>query len=168
MARYPAWSEKEDTMIRQLYPSCGARLTTQALRAEHLIRTEGAVKERAKTLGVRRDRSTIKYTTEGNWWSDTELDVLRSVFPTEGAEGVRRRLAALGHERTEGAITVRASMMGLKRTETKRRKETVGKTKIVNICLDSELDRGIIEHLGTKDNRSRYIRSLIEADMQGN
>jgi hypothetical protein len=156
------WGEREDQIIRETYPSHGVKGCDSALRAESFARTPGAIKERAKNLGVRRDRSKIPHE---NAWSDAELAVLRSVFPEEGAEGTQVALASIGCSRTTGAINTRATMLGLKMRNTKRRMAKGGRKRLVNFVLDEVLDAELITHLDSKRNRSQYIRELVEKDM---
>lgn len=161
---YPGWSEQEDEMVKALYPDLGARGTTAALRAEHFIRTEGAVKVRAKHLNVKRDRSKI-HRVQDDMWTPEELDVIRASYPTGGAEVTKRYLDAMGHNRTIGAINTRAAMMGVKLLNTKRRMTKGGEKVIRNICLDTQLDSDVIEKLDSVRNRSQYVRDLVKADI---
>ena len=161
---YPEWSEQEDNMVRTLYPDLGARGTTAALRAEHFIRTEGAVKVRAKYLNVKRDRSKI-HRVQDDMWTPQELDVIRASYPTGGAEMVKKYLDALGYTRTIGAINTRANMMGVKLLKTKRRMTKGGDKVVRNICLDTELDVDVIRKLDSVSNRSQYVRDLVKADI---
>jgi len=159
------WSETEDAAVREYYPTEGAKGCASTLRTLGYVRTDGAVKERAKNLGVRRDRSKMTRNQEG-MWTDEEISILRRHFPKGGASEVVKRLAQDGYERTIGAVTTRANMLGLKVTNTKRRMETAGKAKLVNIVLDTKLDAELIRHLDMQRNRSAYIRGLVEKDIR--
>ena len=165
-ATYPNWTEREDDIVRALYPDLGARGTMAAMRSEHFIRTEGAIKERAKHLGVKRDRSKIRRRVE-TAWTEEELDVIKSSFPLGGASMVKAQLDALGYSRTVGAINTRAAILGLRMKNTKRRMTKGGKKVIVNLCMDEVLDSDIIEVLNGQRNRSQYVRELVKRDMAG-
>lgn len=155
------WSETEDAAVREYYPTEGAKGCASTLRTLGYVRTDGAVKERAKNLGVRRDRSTMTRNQKG-MWTDEEISILRRHFQKGGASGVVEKLAQDGYERTIGAVTTRANMLGL----TKRRMETAGNAKLVNIVLDTKLDAELIRHLDRQRNRSAYIRGLVEKDIR--
>lgn len=156
------WSKREDQIIRLVYPKGGVSECDKALRAESYARTPGAIKERAKNLGVRRDRTTIQ---SDNAWTDNELAIMQAVYPAEGAEETQKALETIGSTRTLGAISTRASMMGLKLSNTKRRMTKGGEKRIVNFVLDEVLDAELIAYLDGKDNRSQYIRELVRRDM---
>lgn len=163
MTTYPKWTEAEDDMVRQLYPTLGARGTTEELRKAHCMRTEGAVKERAKTLKVKRDRSLMSH---DGAWKDEELAIIAETFPKGGAEAAVSTLRAAGYDRTVGAVSTRASMLGLRKERTKRRMQRSGDTVLMNFCLDSELDEDVIRKLNAQPNRSAYIRKLVENDIE--
>lgn len=162
MPTYPTWTKEEDAIIRQHYPSNGAEETTKELMRMGYVRTYGAVKERAKHLKVRRDRSTMR---QDNAWSDEELAVMREVFPHGGPNAVMKALLELGYSRTPGAISTRATMLGLKMRNTKRRMTKGGDKVIRNICLDTELDSDVIDKLDSVRNRSDYVRRLVKKDI---
>lgn len=162
MQTYQKWTEEENEAIRLFYPSRGAEGTVKELKSMNYNRTAGAVKERAKHLGVRRDRALMDY---DNAWSDEELSVMRREFPLGGAARVKAMLSGMGYDRTIGAINTRASMLGLKKRNKVRRMERGGRRVQINLCMDSVLDGEVIEHLRTKKNRSMYVRDLIARDM---
>lgn len=155
------WTEEEDEIILKHYPTRGAKNTVRILGGKGFQRTYGAVRMRAKFLGVRAEhRSTCN-----NAWSKAELDVLREHFGSEGAKGVMLRLRKIGSVRSAGAIAMRASMLGLRRSNTKRR-PAKGDTVIRNFCLDTVLDADLIRRLDSVPNRSRYVRELIMRDIE--
>lgn len=158
------WSETEDAAVREYYPTKGPRGCRAVLRDLGYDRTEGAIKERAKHLKVKRDMSLVRRDVDGAW-TDEEISVLRSEFPKGGAERVRTALEGMGYERTAGAISTRAAMLGVKMSNTKRRMERSGDTKLVNICLDTELDSDVIDKLNSQRNRSEYLRNLVRRDI---
>lgn len=162
MQTHPRWTREEDEAIRVFYPSRGAQGTVRELASMNYARTAGAVKERAKHLGVRRDRRTMKH---DNAWSAEELSVIRREFPLGGAVRVASVLREMGHDRTVGAINTRASMLGLKKEHKVRRMEREGSRVQINLCMDSVIDEEVIAFLKGKRNRSMYVRDLIEADM---
>ena len=161
------WTKEEDAIIREHYPSVGAKGCVEVLGAIGNGRTAGAVKERAKTLRVKRDMSSVERSND-NVWTDDEIAILRDSYPSLGAQGTREALAEIGSDRTAGAITTRAAMLGIRQRNTKRRMERAGETKLVNFCLDTQLDAEIISHLGRQRNRSAYIRGLLERDIAQN
>lgn len=163
MPTYPTWSKEEDEVIRQFYPSRGAKGTSNELRSRNYVRTDGAVKERAKNLGVRRNRKLMR--PDGTW-SDEEIAIVMEMFPKGGPQAVLETLRELGYSRTTGAIATRASMLGLRMRNTKRRMTKGGDKVIRNICLDTTLDRDVIERLDSVRNRSDYIRGLVEKDIK--
>lgn len=159
---YTKWTEEEDGAIRTFYPSRGAEGTASELASMNYARTANAVKERAKNLGVKRDRSLMEY---DNAWTDEELAIISREFPLGGAKRAKAVLAQRGYDRTIGAVITRASMLGVKKRNTVRRM-TKGGTKVqINLCMDSVLDEEVIAYLKGKRNRSMYVRDLIEADM---
>lgn len=161
---YPKWSKEEDAMVAALYPDLGAKGTTEELRKSHFLRTAAAVKERAKTLGVKRDTKSTPRIMDGAW-SDEELAIITDEYPTGGSERVKKVLSRKGYDRTLGAITTRASMLGLKTKNTKRRMTKGGDKVQINLCMDTVLDKEVIDKLDSQRNRSEYVRSLIRKDM---
>ena len=161
-----AWSREEDEIVRELYPTMGARRTAQALASQHYMRTEGATKERAKNLGIKRDMSTMSRMTE-NAWTDREIEVLRRGYEQGGASGARAALLEMGSDRTIGAINTRAHMLGILTPKGKRRADKGGGEKVIrNICLDKELDGDVIRKLDSVHNRSHYVRELVKRDLR--
>lgn len=160
------WSEIEDSAVREYYPTRGAKGCEKILRELGHVRTADAIKVRAMALGVRRDMSTVTRDVDGAW-TEPELFILRSVFPTGGAQGVMEKLRESGYERTVGSISTRASILGVKTANSRRRAGLrSGKTKLINICLDTGLDGDVIGHLEKQRNRSEYIRELVRSDMR--
>lgn len=160
-----AWSKEEDEIIRAVYPTMGARATKQALASQHYLRTEGATKERAKNLGVRRDMSTMTRRTE-NAWTERELDVLRAAYAKGGSRLAKRELDRIGCDRTIGAINARAHMLGILTPKGERRADKGGGENVIrNICLDVNLDGDVIEKLDSVRNRSHYVRELVRRDI---
>lgn len=157
----PNWSEREDEIVRTLYPSVGARGCVEAMRSEHFARTEGATKERAKKLKVKRDMGKMTRRSE-NAWSEEEVEVIKAVFPKGGATAVKSMLDQLGYSRTAGAIATRANILGIK----SERRRDGGEKKVCNFVVDKELDREIIDKLASQRNRSDYIRRLITDDIR--
>lgn len=159
-----AWSERENDIIRENYPNFGTRVCCALLRQNGYERTEAAIKEHAKNMGVRRDMTKITRVVESAW-TKQELDVLRQEFPNGGGARVAEVLGALGYERTVGAINTRAAMLGIRMKNTKRRMERGGDKMLVHICLDTQLDSRIIDKIKRERNRSAYIRRLIARDI---
>ena len=162
MTHYRSWTQEEDSLIRKYYPSMGAKGTTEELRSRLYVRTQDAVKTRANYLKVRRDRSKIEH---DNAWSEMEIAILRETFPTEGAEGTAKRLSDMGYDRTVGSISSRASMLGVRFENTKRRMQKGGEKVVRNICLDMKLDSDVIKRLDSVRNRSEYVRNLVRKDL---
>lgn len=154
------YTDREIEIIRDTYPDHGAKATKDALMAEGYDRTIDSVRMKAKDLGVKRDMS--KRHME-NVWSDEEISVLRNLYPIGGVPMVEERLRELGYDRTSGAISTRAMMLGVK---SDKRRASSGEKLIMNIVLNTELDREIIERLNAQRNRSDYIRRLVMADIE--
>ena len=162
MANYQSWTQEEDSIIRKYYPSKGAKGTTEELRSRLHVRTPDAVKTRANHLKVRRDRSKIEH---DNAWTEAEVEIVRSTFPDEGPDGTARKLREMGYDRTEGSVSSRASMLGVRYKNTKRRMAKGGDKVIRNICLDTSLDEDVIRMLDSVRNRSEYVRNLVRKDL---
>ena len=161
-----AWSREEDEIVRELYPTMGAKMTAQALASKHYVRTVGATKERAKNLGIKRDMSTMRRTVD-NAWTEREIEVLRRGYEEGGAAGARRALESIGSSRTIGAINARAHILGILTPKGRRRTDKGGgETVIRNISLDKELDGDIIDKLDSVHNRSHYVRELVRQDLK--
>lgn len=155
------WSKREDEIMREVYPARGAKECGVALMEEGYARTYGAIKERAKNLGIKRTKPRVYDSS----WTDDEIAIVCECYPSLGAVGVQKVLWKNGYERTVAAITTRANMLHLKTTNTRRRMQKAGDTRILNICLDTELDADVIGHLEGQSNRSRYIRDLIRENL---
>jgi hypothetical protein len=158
------YTDREVQIIRDNYPDYGAKATMDALKAEGYTRSLDSVRMKAKALGVKRDMS--KRVTVENVWGADEIAALEEFYPMGGAQMVRARLADMGYDRTEGAISTRATMLGIKMVNTKRRMTRSGEKRIVNFVLDTKLDREIIERLDSQRNRSDYIRRLVKEDIE--
>ena len=93
------WTEEQDALIRRWWPDINARVPgrTAAWLADTLGVSRAAVQFRASVLGLRTQRFKERP------WSDDELELLDQWLhlppPT-----IRKRLAARGFKRTEGAI----------------------------------------------------------------
>jgi len=157
------YCEREMEIIRKVYPAYGPGAVADAMRAEGFIRTEESIKVKARSMGVRRDRTKMEH---DGAWNDEELKVIKQYFPLGGAELATEKLVELGYDRTIGAVTTRASMLGIRNRNTKRRMVKKGDRKIVNIILDTKLDKAIIHKLESQRNRSEYIRRLIMEDIR--
>lgn len=161
-----AWTEEEDNIIRETYPDNGARATKLKLASKHYMRTEGAVKERAKNLKVRRDMSTMRRQAE-NKWTDEQLRVLKDAYREGGARLAKTELEKIGCVRTIGAINTRAHMLGIVTPKGERRVDRGGGKKLIrNICLDVNLDKDVIKKLDSVRNRSHYVRELVRRDIK--
>lgn len=158
------WSEREDQIIRDNYTAFGTKVCAAMLRQNGFHRTDAAIKEHAKNMGVKRDMKAITRVSDSAWTQE-EMDVIRRVFPMGGAIRVQQELAAMGCERTVGAITARAHMLGIRMRNTKRRMTKGGDKRIINLCFDVVLDRELITYLEGKRNRSAYVRELVANDM---
>jgi hypothetical protein len=158
------YTDREVQIIRATYPDYGAKATVDALKAEGYTRSLDSVRMKAKSLGVKRDMS--KRHTGENVWGDDEIAALEEFYPTGGAQLVKERLSDMGYDRTEGAISTRATMLGIKLVNTKRRMARSGDKRIVNFVLDTRLDAEIIERLDSQRNRSDYIRRLVKEDIE--
>lgn len=159
------WSEKENQIIRENYPDLGTKVCAALLRQNGYNRTDAAIKEHAKNIGVRRNMKKITRTVDSAW-TEEEIDVLKKEFPKGGAIRVSEVLDALGYTRTVGAINTRAAMLGIRMKNTKRRMTKGGDKRIVNICLDTQLDRDVISRIEEQRNRSAYIRKLVKNDIE--
>ena len=97
--RAQVWTEEQDAHLRRWWPEVNARVPgrTAAWLADTLGVSRAAVQFRASVLGLRTQRFKERP------WSDDELELLDQWLhlppPT-----IRKRLAARGFKRTEGAI----------------------------------------------------------------
>ena len=160
-----AWTEIEDAVIREYYPTKGSKGCEEILRGIGCVRTLGAIKEHAKLLKVKRDKATITRNVE-DAWTEPELAILKTYFPKGGTQLVMGELVKNGYHRTSGAIATRAAILGVRVENTKRRMERSGETKLVNICLDTNIDSDVIDKLSRQRNRSEYIRELVRNDIR--
>lgn len=160
---YPTWTDRESAIVMEHYRDEGVEGCVKALRKEGYRRTGSAVKVQARKLGVKRDRTKMNRRVPDNLWEPEETEILKESYPSGGASLTRRRLADAGYDRTIGAINVRASLMGIKSENPKRRGR--GDTKLMNICLDTELDSDVISMLDGQRNRSEYLRNLVRKDI---
>lgn len=77
------WSRKADNIIRQYYPMEGSDGVYERLTSLGMSTTKSRIRDRAKTLGVK---------VKANIWTQEELNILRKFYPTEGTDGVLKRL----------------------------------------------------------------------------
>ena len=98
--RKKSWSEEEDSIIREFYPTEGKEITSR-LKG----RTLAAIRLRAYTLGIKLSEDVFKR----NAWSEDDDNIIRSFYPEEG-EAVSERLPG----RTISAIKIRASKLGVR------------------------------------------------------
>lgn len=164
MADHNPYDKTEETVLREYYPTEGAKGCIKRLAELGYRRNGDSVRVKARSLGVKRDRS-VRYPSDGGW-SDSELAILRKTYPRGGCPAVRRALEQAGYSRTDGAIRVRATMTGVQGPYSRRKAAGKGDVKLINICLDTNFDQDIIRHIEGKRNRSSYIRGLIRADLQ--
>lgn len=159
------WTEREDEILRETYPTGGTRETIERLAEEGFDRKNSSVRMRAHVLGVRNDSYSCGNRADA--WEDAELDVVRDNYVEHGAKYIQDILREMGHERTLGAIRGHATMLGLHRKNTPSRRfcEKAGATRVLNVVFDDVRDREILEHLSKHENRSEYIRTLIASDM---
>ncbi len=159
------WSEREDEILRETYPTGGTKETIEKLAEEGFDRKNSSVRMRAHVLGIRNDSYSCGNRTDA--WDEAELDVVRESYVEHGAKYVQEALRELGHERTLGAIRGHATMLGLHRKNTPPRRfcEKAGATRVLNVVFDDVRDREILDHIAKHENRSEYIRRLVESDI---
>ena len=153
------WTDEESEILANVYPSEGPLGVADALAAIGRVRSISSITSKANVMGVRR----IDRGLEGRW-TDEEVEIVKRTFPTSSTAKVREELLRHGYDRTREAINARAQILKIRREPIKR-KERVGKIKVVNVVLDTVLDRDVIEHLSNKRNRSEYVRNLVKADI---
>ena len=94
------WTEQEDEIVRELYPSVGVRIP-------ELERTTEAIQHRAIKLGVTINRDDNKFLARNGWeWDKWEDDIIRDDYPYYGT-------LLSGIWRTKTAIARRASYLGV-------------------------------------------------------
>lgn len=104
----PRWTGQEDDAIREHYPDAAA--CAAALEGLGTTRNRDAIMRRAQALGLARKGTT-------DVWGRTEKAILTEYYPDGGPTEVKERLAELGYERTEAAITSRAKILGVRRID---------------------------------------------------
>lgn len=154
------WTDEESEILASVYPSEGPNGVADALAKAGRVRSISSITSKANIMGVRR----IDRGLEGRW-TDEEVEIVKRVFPTSSTAKVREELLRHGYDRTREAINARAQILKIRRAPIKR-KERVGKIKVVNVVLDTVLDKDVIEHLNGKRNRSEYVRNLVKADIE--
>lgn len=87
------WTEEEDAIIRELYPTYGADIVDKLPK-----RTKVAIRSRAFILGILRDNS----------WTVEEDKIIREFYPLEGSS-ICDRL----NGRSKGAVSTRAMKLGV-------------------------------------------------------
>lgn len=159
------WSEREEQILAEEYPKGGTNAVYERMLAEGFDRERGAIRMRAHAKGIQNEEYMRRTGTDE--WSDEEVGILRDFYVDHGAQYVKDRLAEIGKERSLGSIRGRATIMGLHRSNTPSRRfdEKLGKTKVLNIVFDDVRDSGVLDHIAAHENRSEYIRGLVEADM---
>lgn len=159
------WSKEEDAILAEEYPKGGTNAVYDRLAAEGYDRKRGAIRMRAHAKGIQNDGYIRRVGTDE--WSDEEVKIITKYYEEYGAQRVLNELMRIGKERSLGAIRGRATTMGMHRANTPSRRfsKKLGKTKVINIVLDDVRDKDIIEHIASHENRSEYIRGLVESDM---
>lgn len=160
------WSEREDEILADEYPKGGTNAVYNRMIAEGFDRNKGAIRMRAHAKGIKNEGYVRR--SSNDEWSEEELGIITRLYEDNGAMAVKDELAKIGKERSLGSIRGRATMMGLHRANTpsRRFKEKMGNTKVLNIVFDDVRDRAVLEHIGRHENRSEYIRGLVADDMQ--
>ena len=99
----PKWTDEELNILREYYPKGGVKL----VKEKGVDRSSEAIKVRASQMGLNfRDGVIDRLRSK---WSKSELKILVDYYPDEGLDVVSRL-----KNRSERAIQVKASQMGLK------------------------------------------------------
>lgn len=93
-----------------------------------------AIRSRASLLGIKAQSGRLDLP-----WRDWEKDIIKNIYPTEGAEGVQKHLA----ERRLNAIKVEAFYLKVKKGKTLRKARNINMTT-------GERNSYIIANIGTK------------------
>lgn len=159
------WSEREEQILAEEYPKGGTNAVYERMLAEGFDRKRGAIRMRAHAKGIQNEEYMRR--TGNDEWSAEEEEILVEFYTDYGAQRVQDELDAIGKERSLGSIRGRATTMGLHRSNTPSRRfgEKLGNTKVLNVVFDDVRDKMVLEHIATHENRSEYIRGLVEADM---
>ena len=159
------WSEREEQILAEEYPKGGTNAVYERMLAEGFDRKRGAIRMRAHAKGIQNEEYMRRTGTDE--WSEEEEEILKTFYVDHGAQRVQDELDAIGKERSLGSIRGRATTMGLHRSNTPARRfgEKLGNTKVLNVVFDDVRDKMVLEHIATHENRSEYIRGLVEADM---
>lgn len=159
------WSEREEQILAEEYPKGGTNAVYERMQKEGFDRKRGAIRMRAHAKGIQNEEYMRR--SGADEWSDEEEDILREFYVDYGAQRVQDELNAVGRERSLGSIRGHATTMGLHRSNTPARRfyEKVGNTKVLNIVFDDVRDKKVLEHIASHENRSEYIRGLVETDM---
>lgn len=161
----PRWSEREEQILVEEYPNGGTNTVYEKMAAEGFDRSRGAIRMRAHAMGIQNEEFMRR--SGSDEWTDEEIDVLARYYEKYGTQRVVSELAKIGKERSMGSIRGRATMMGLHRSNTPARRfvEKMGNSKVLNIVFDDVRDKAVLDFISTHENRSEYIRGLVESDM---
>lgn len=97
------WTEEEDEIIKTHYPEIGAECAKMLSG-----RTIGAIKARAKMLGVRLNRSAANVRQDENkFWTDEEIEILKKNYSVLGAKGCKDLLP----NRSDASIRGKAKVL---------------------------------------------------------
>jgi hypothetical protein len=105
LIRHEEWSSTEDNILIQYYPKEGP-----ACFAKLRERSDSACRNRVRTLGL-----AMEFRPTGALWSETELEILKTYYPTEGSAVVDRLV-----DRTAATVKRQARVLGIKYTGAKR------------------------------------------------
>lgn len=122
---YAPWSEKEDNILRRYFPVESSKVCARLPK-----RTEAACVTRARLLGLWVDNVCVE---RRNRWTQTEDDILRQHYQTDGVN-VCRRLPG----RTVSACTVRAGKLGLSAKRPVQKKWTLEEDAILRNYYSTE------------------------------
>ena len=101
------WSREADDIVRQYYPIEGSDGVYERLASLGMSMTKSRIWDRAKVLGVKRRQV----------WTKEELDILRKFYPTEGADGISKRLKKSKSQISNKAFNLKLKYAGVHNRE---------------------------------------------------
>lgn len=102
------WSQKADDIVRQYYPIEGSDGVYKRLTSLGMSMTKSRIRDRAKkVLGVKAPQV----------WTQEELDILKKFYPTEGVDGILKRLKKSKSQISNKAFKLKLKYVGVHNRE---------------------------------------------------
>lgn len=102
------WSQKADDVVRKYYPIEGSDGVYKRLTSLGMSMTKSRIRDRAtKVLGVKSPQV----------WTQEELDILKKFYPTEGVDGILKRLKKSKSQISNKAFKLKLKYVGVHNRE---------------------------------------------------